>query len=87
MYKEFYGQDYPDAGMTGMDILQTYEIQDVNPTNDMIVLIGYAAVIHLLSFIVLWGKQVWHLRANDNTAGAAAAKVTAEVEAGKVTAQ
>lgn len=68
MYKEFYGQDYPDAGMTGTDILKTYEIDDVNPTHDMIVLIGYAAVIHFFSFLVLWGKHFWQLRSNDNKA-------------------
>ncbi len=68
MYKEFHGQDYPDAGMTGQEILETYEIEDVNPAHDMIVLIGYAAVIHLFSFLVLWGKHVVHLRANDNKA-------------------
>lgn len=68
MFKEFKGQEYPDAGMTGDEILETYEIENVEPVNDMIVLIGYAAVIHCLSFAVLWGKHTWHNKLNDNKA-------------------
>lgn len=96
MYKEFHGQDYPDAGesivylalcfisllpkphqyncfsilinagLTGQDILETYEIENVDPVNDMMVLIGYAALIHLFSFIFLWGKHVWNKKSNTN---------------------
>lgn len=69
MFKEFSGQDYPDAGLTGEEVLETYEIEEVNPTNDMIVLIGYAAVINLFSFLVLWGKHVWQSRSNAATGG------------------
>ena len=67
MYKEFHGQVYPDAGLTGQEVLDTYEIEDVNPTNDMIVLIGYAAVIHFFSFAVLWGKHIYQRRNNGTT--------------------
>lgn len=74
MYNEFNGQNYPDAGMTGLQILETYEIEDVNPTENMLVLIGYAAVIHLFSFLVLWGKHAWHLRSNNNKAASGAGK-------------
>jgi ABC-type multidrug transport system ATPase subunit/ABC-type multidrug transport system permease subunit len=72
MYNEFNGQVFPDADMTGTDILKTYEIEDVDPLNDMLVLIGYAAVIHVFSFAVLWGKHVWHLRSNVNNVSAEA---------------
>lgn len=62
MFNEFKGQEYPDANMSGQKILETYEIEDVEPINDMMVLIGYAAVIHCLSFAVLWGKYVWRAK-------------------------
>jgi len=55
MYIEFDGDEtfegfYP----TGQDVLDFYEIGNVNFKNDMIVLAGYAGVIHLLSCVFLY---------------------------------
>ena len=38
---------------SGMDVLEFYEIQNVNRGNDMIVLACYALGLHLMSFVVL----------------------------------
>lgn len=38
---------------TGYEVLEFYEIEDVNRSNDMIVLGCYAVIIHLISFLVL----------------------------------
>ena len=66
MFNEFNGQDFPDAAeygfATGADVLALYEIEDVNPRNDMIVLIGYAAIIHMLSFGWLHFKWIMQKR-------------------------
>lgn len=66
MFNEFNGQDFPDATeygfATGADVLALYEIEDVNPRNDMIVLVGYAAVIHMLSFTWLHLKWIMQKR-------------------------
>lgn len=44
----------PDSPFsTGLDVLKFYEIEDVNRSNDMIVLACYAMGLHLLSFVVL----------------------------------
>jgi hypothetical protein len=45
---------------TGMDVLRVYEIEDVDPTSDMIVLLCYSIIIHILSFIVLHLRHVLH---------------------------
>jgi ABC-2 type transporter len=42
-----------DAFRTGHDVLVFYEIEDVNRANDMVVLVGYALFVHILSFVVL----------------------------------
>jgi hypothetical protein len=42
-----------DNFVTGEDVLIFYEIEDVNRTNDMITLVGYALFVHCLSFLVL----------------------------------
>jgi ABC-type multidrug transport system permease subunit len=39
---------------TGQQILDAYEIGDVNPTRDLIVIACYSLVIHLLSLLVLY---------------------------------
>lgn len=61
MYNEFAGQDVSFEGrnggvesITGKDILTRYEIDDVDPATDMIILAGYAVVVQLLSLIVLY---------------------------------
>ena len=64
IFKEFKGQELPDADMDGDQVLKLYKIKDAEPVSDMIVLIGYAAVIHCLSFLVLWGKHAWHNKLN-----------------------
>jgi ABC-type multidrug transport system ATPase subunit len=56
MYKEFHDQDYSNSVPpfeSGNAILVQYEIEDIVPENDMVVLVGYALVMHLLSFVVL----------------------------------
>jgi ABC-type multidrug transport system ATPase subunit/ABC-type multidrug transport system permease subunit len=42
-----------DAYPTGQDVLLFYEIDDVNRFHDMMTLVGYALVVHCLSFLVL----------------------------------
>ena len=61
MYSEFSGDDvrFESAEFrTGFDVLRLYEIDDVNRTHDMIVLLCYSICVHLLSFIVLHVKYV-----------------------------
>lgn len=57
MVSEFRDEVYPDAEMQGLgsgnDILELYEIDDVNRSNDMVSLVVYALIIHLFSFVVL----------------------------------
>jgi len=63
MFNEFSGDDMKFDSVefpTGMDVLRLYEIEDVDPTFDMIVLVGYAVVINLVSFLVLHVKYVSH---------------------------
>ena len=62
MYKEFANVDaifestqFP----TGMDVLRAYEIDDVNPTNDMLILGFYGMMLHCLSFLYLLVKHVY----------------------------
>jgi len=62
MFSEFHNQVYPDAEEQGLadgnSILELYEIQDVNRSHDMIILVAYAVFIHLLSFAVLQFKYM-----------------------------
>jgi len=63
MYNEFHGEDVTFDSIqfgTGQSILELYEIEDVNPTSDMLVLLGYAIFIHCLSFSVLHIKHTVH---------------------------
>eukprot|EP00540_Astrosyne_radiata_P020404 CAMPEP_0116827116 /NCGR_PEP_ID=MMETSP0418-20121206/2916_1 /TAXON_ID=1158023 /ORGANISM="Astrosyne radiata, Strain 13vi08-1A" /LENGTH=591 /DNA_ID=CAMNT_0004455847 /DNA_START=63 /DNA_END=1838 /DNA_ORIENTATION=+ len=55
MFSEFHDRDELDSTQfpTGMAVLKAYEIEDVHRGNDMLVLVGYAIVLHLLSFMVL----------------------------------
>jgi len=68
MYSEFHDQTFPDAEAQGFGsgntILEIYEIEDVNRTNDMLVLLLYAAVIHVISFAVLLYKHSSSKKAN-----------------------
>jgi ABC-type multidrug transport system ATPase subunit len=61
MYSEFHDQFFPDAVQQGFgegnDVLKIYEIESVNRTNDMLSLVVYALVLHLLSFAVLLYKH------------------------------
>jgi len=70
MYSEFHDQTFPDAEAQGFGsgntILEIYEIEDVNRTNDMLVLLLYAAVIHVISFAVLLYKHSSSKKANAN---------------------
>jgi len=55
MVTEFQGREF-DASppfQSGRAVLEFYEIEDTNRTNDMIVLACYALGLHILSFIVL----------------------------------
>lgn len=61
MYKEFSGDNVvfqSEQLPTGMEVLKAYEIEDVNPEADMIVLFVYGIILHALSFIVLHVKHV-----------------------------
>ena len=67
MYKEFSSensvfdsQEFP----TGMDVLKAYEIEDVDPANDMMVLCLYGIILHLLSFCVLHWKHIQYKKRN-----------------------
>lgn len=65
MYSEFEGDDVKFDSVqfpTGMDVLRLYEIDDVNRTTDMIILLCYALGIHLMSFVVLHLKYIAHNR-------------------------
>ena len=51
MYIEFSGSENVFDSVkfpTGMDVLRAFEIDDVDYTHDMLVLVGYGAVVHLL---------------------------------------
>jgi len=67
MYKEFGGDDLKFDSVqfpNGTAVLEAYEIEKVNPTNDMIVLFVYGNVLHLISFIVLHVKFVLYKKRN-----------------------
>lgn len=58
MYTEFHGnQNYTGQFLTGQDVLEFYEIGDVNRSNDMVVLFCYALIVHLMSIGVLFLRQ------------------------------
>ena len=58
MYTEFHGnQTYEGQFETGQDVLEFYEIGDVNRGEDMIVLFCYALIVHLMSVGVLWLRK------------------------------
>jgi ABC-2 type transporter len=58
MFHEFDGKVFPGAAgtifQTGSDVLTFYEIEDVDPVQDMIVLAGYCLFIHMTSFVILY---------------------------------
>jgi hypothetical protein len=57
MYGEFCCEDdveFEGPYTTGKEILEAFEIGDVNRGRDMIVLLGYALVIHAMSLVVLY---------------------------------
>lgn len=54
MVTEFRGLEFVDSPFqTGEQVLEFYEIEDVNRANDMVVLACYTLILHLLSFFVL----------------------------------
>ena len=55
MYNEFGTEDVEFEGpfKTGKEVLAAFEIEDVDRTRDMIVLVVYVIVLHLISFAVL----------------------------------
>jgi len=58
--EEFRDENFPDMQFqTGEDVLEFYEIEDTDRTNDMIVLIIYCLVLHLLSFVILYIRYTW----------------------------
>jgi len=62
MFKEFSGNVVFDSTTfpTGIDVLKFYEIEDVNPSTDMFVLLVYAIVINIISVGVLHLKHIQH---------------------------
>jgi hypothetical protein len=57
MHYEFCCQEdvvYDGPYKTGQQILEAYEIGDVNPTRDLIIIACYGLIIHFLSLIVLY---------------------------------
>ena len=55
MVTEFRGLEFTGGGpfRTGEEVLEFFEIEDVNRGHDMIVLACYTMILHLLSFVVL----------------------------------
>lgn len=56
MYSEFCCEDdveYEGPYRTGKEVLQAFEIENVDRTRDMVVLLCYALVLHVLSLVVL----------------------------------
>ncbi len=57
MHNEFCCQEdvtFEGPYQTGQDVLDAFEIGDVNREHDMLVLAGYGLIIHLVSFVVLY---------------------------------
>ena len=61
MVTEFTGLEFENATPfeTGEDVLKFYEIEDVDRGNDMVVLICYALILHLLSFVTLHVRHTY----------------------------
>jgi ABC-type multidrug transport system permease subunit len=60
MYIEFSGPENVFDSVefpTGMDVLRAYEIQDVNYGHDMLVLVGYWVMIHLIIAMIILVRQ------------------------------
>eukprot|EP00563_Minutocellus_polymorphus_P008385 CAMPEP_0181026220 /NCGR_PEP_ID=MMETSP1070-20121207/3520_1 /TAXON_ID=265543 /ORGANISM="Minutocellus polymorphus, Strain NH13" /LENGTH=768 /DNA_ID=CAMNT_0023103391 /DNA_START=264 /DNA_END=2567 /DNA_ORIENTATION=+ len=60
MYIEFSGPENvfdSDEFPTGMDVLRAYEIDNVNYGHDMLVLVGYGIIIHLISASIILVRQ------------------------------
>ena len=60
MYIEFSGPENVFDSVefpTGMDVLRAYEIQDVNYGHDMLVLVGYGMMIHLIIATIILVRQ------------------------------
>ena len=54
----FDSKEFPD----GEAVLKAYEIDGVNITTDMFILLGYILFLHLISFVVLHLKFLKHQR-------------------------
>jgi len=60
MVTEFRDELFPDTPFpTGEDVLKFYEIEDTDRTNDMLVLLCYCLILHLLSILVLIVRYTW----------------------------
>jgi len=60
MVTEFRGETFNDAQFpTGEAVLEFYEIEDTDRGNDMITLLFYTIILHLLSFVVLHVRYSW----------------------------
>ena len=66
MVKEFGGEgvtfDSQDKFATGMEVLEAYEIESVDPNLDMLYLLIYICIINIISFVILHVKHVSHNR-------------------------
>ena len=77
MYIEFSGPENVFDSVelpTGMDVLRAYEIEDVNYGHDMLVLFGYAIIIHLISASIILARQQKANRIEDEMAADEEAK-------------
>lgn len=58
MVSEFRGDEaYEGIFATGNEVLKFYEIGNVDRFNDMMVLLGYAIIVHLVSFCILMARH------------------------------
>jgi len=55
MVTEFAGEEFTGSNFaTGEDVLKFYEIEDTDRASDMLVLLYYCLILHVMSLVVLW---------------------------------
>jgi ABC-type multidrug transport system permease subunit len=60
MVTEFRGEEFPGTIFaTGENVLKFNEIEDTNRGNDMVVLLCYCIILHLLSLVALHIRYSW----------------------------
>jgi hypothetical protein len=77
MYIEFSGPENVFDSVefpTGIDVLRAYEIDNVNYGHDMLVLVGYGIIIHLISASIILVRQRKANRIEDDMAADEEAK-------------